>query len=413
MGRNVSEAKPLSICFFSHSAELCGAERSLLELVAELVADYGVSCSVVVPRTGPLVAALESAGAACILSPYSWWCDKPPLPKLRGARRLQSSIAVLQRETLPALENIDPDVIVTQTLVIPWGAMAAAILGKPHVWSVCEYGEQDHGLEFFAPFEQVLQDIINSSTIIYTASNALGRALFPTLGPEKCRTLYRHVSIPDISGMKQPSGCYVCAGATRLAVFGNLQESKGQEDAVLAVAQLVGNDRNVELLLAGQTRDPGYYSRIQSLVKEHQLVERVQIPGFLPDPYPAMHEADIIISCSRREAFGRVVVEAMLMRKPVIYPTVAGVAECMIDGETGYAYQPGDVSGLVARISALMDNPARVRALVDAAHSHAAERFSREAYGGEVYRTSRSLRDQQLAAAMPSAIQSWLGPNRC
>jgi len=43
---------------------------------------------------------------------------------------------------------LDPDVIWSQTMVIPWGAVAAAILGKPHVWYVTEFGERDHQLQF-------------------------------------------------------------------------------------------------------------------------------------------------------------------------------------------------------------------------------------------------------------------------
>ena len=36
-----------------------------------------------------------------------------------------------------------PDLVVTNTVVAPWGAFAAKALGIPHAWFVREYGDLD------------------------------------------------------------------------------------------------------------------------------------------------------------------------------------------------------------------------------------------------------------------------------
>ena len=54
--------RSLSMCIFSHSAELYGAERSLLELTRELIANYRAQCTVILPEDGPLRSRLAEAG---------------------------------------------------------------------------------------------------------------------------------------------------------------------------------------------------------------------------------------------------------------------------------------------------------------------------------------------------------------
>jgi hypothetical protein len=67
--------RPLNACFFSHSSQLAGAERSLLGLIIDLTRDYGVNCSVFLPNGGPLRKKLDEVGAATFIFEYKWWCD--------------------------------------------------------------------------------------------------------------------------------------------------------------------------------------------------------------------------------------------------------------------------------------------------------------------------------------------------
>ena len=99
-----------------------------------------------------------------------------------------------------------------------------------------------------------------------------------------------------------------------------------------------------------------------------------------------MRECDIIVVCSRKEGFGRAAVEGMLLEKPVVYTAVGGMLEAMVDGETGLSYPPEDVDRLVVQIEKLIANPDCGRALAKRARNYAAERFSRDSYGGKVFR---------------------------
>ena len=105
----------------------------------------------------------------------------PVAPK-EARRRLLARFNVLA-EALPRLAAAAPDVILTSTLTIPWGAMAAALLGRPHLWYVTQFGELDHDLHFL-PLPQVLDIVASSSQRVLTVSEIVRRRLFSDLDDE-------------------------------------------------------------------------------------------------------------------------------------------------------------------------------------------------------------------------------------
>ena len=407
----VRKERALSVCLFSHSAGMGGAERSLLELTRELIADHGALCTVVVPGEGALVPELQRVGAACVRADYPWWCDlNSGVPAAEALARMQPGASLMLRELLPMLTVVAPDVCVTQTLVIPWGAVAAALLGKPHVWSVCEYGEKDHGLRFFVPFPTVTKEIGAASNLVYTNSRDLREALFKDLPEQQCRPLYRHVPIPAVPVTPSPTGLFKRPQALRVGVFGTVSESKGQADAVRAVGQLTAEGRDMELLLAGSLIYPDYTRLIEGLMAGGKLTDRVHLAGFLADPYPAMRECDAVLVCSRNEAFGRVAVEAMLLGKPVIYAAAGGPQEYMQPGVTGLPYPPGNDAALAHCLAMLLDQPEQRTLLGEQARRFASARFSRDGFGGEVFRSLLALAQGATPPIqMPAAMQSLVG----
>jgi glycosyltransferase involved in cell wall biosynthesis len=398
----------LSLCLFAHTGDLGGAERSLLELVDELVADHGVICSVVVPFRGPLVETLERVGASCIVSEYAWWCkgEDDQRSDAEMQQRMSSSIVNIIEDVCPTLVQIDPDVIWTQTLTIPWGAVAASLTCKPHVWSICEYGEKDHGLKFVWPFGRVVADIAQSSDLIYANSRGVADYLFQDMLSDRVRVLYRHISISSYHADDVRPSFFRRANAVKLGIFATVAASKGQEDIILATAELVTRGRNAELLIAGGDSGP-YCEHLRVLATQLQIADRVHFCGLLADPYPAMEACDVVVICSRNEAFGRVAVEAMLLCKPVVYPAAGAFMEYMIDGETGLSYPSGDIVALASRLEELIDDPDQRRSLGERAGADAAQRFTRERYGREAYQALVDLRSRVPASrSMPTVLAS-------
>jgi len=147
------------------------------------------------------------------------------------------------------------------------------------------------------------------------------------------------------------------------AVFGRIARWKGQDLLLRAAAQIPG----LEVWIVGAPFFTGddrlYDSELRALASSPGLAGRVAFLGQRDDVPLLMQAADVIVHTSTApEPFGRVVVEGMLSRKPVVASRAGGPAEMIRDGETGWLFPPGDAAALetaLRHVLALPDRGAR------------------------------------------------------
>jgi len=92
---------------------------------------------------------------------------------------------------------------------------------------------------------------------------------------------------------------------------------------------------------------------LKDQVREAGLENEVIFAGFREDIPLAMKSFDVFALTSNYEGFGQVLVEAMSAEVPVIASRVSSIPEIVVDGETGYVFEPGDVVALSERFAAL------------------------------------------------------------
>ena len=125
--------------FVFHSSSLGGAERSTLSIVDRLsAAGHLVHCYLPEQDAG-LGARLEGVGVTVSRYPGRWWAHADPgVDWTQAAEGLEMVLADLR--------DFPAEVVVSITGVVPMGALAARLAGLPHVWSLHEYLDDDHGL---------------------------------------------------------------------------------------------------------------------------------------------------------------------------------------------------------------------------------------------------------------------------
>jgi glycosyltransferase involved in cell wall biosynthesis len=116
----------------------------------------------------------------------------------------------------------------------------------------------------------------------------------------------------------------------------------------------------------------------RGLVARHDWVKSARLRREL---YPA---ADALVMPSRAEGFGFANVEAMSFGLPVITSTVGPAREIVSDGRTGLLVLPGDVDGLRAAMSRLVEDAEAARRLGEAARTAFKARFTRERFRQEL-----------------------------
>jgi glycosyltransferase involved in cell wall biosynthesis len=374
--------KDISVLFFSHSSQLEGSERSMLELTRQLISDHHITCNVVLPNEGPLKSKLEEVGASTIIIDYHWWCDTRPFSNedMNGWLNLglENTLKIKSE-----LSRINPDVVVTNTMVIPWGAMTAYLLGKPHIWFIREFGKLDHNLCFYPEFQTIIKIIQDASNLVVVNSNAVGNALFGKTHSKHIVTIYPPVNVPDIPQKTDKENYYKRKDTLKLIILGTVTESKGQLDAVLAVKELRRRKQDVELVVMGKG-NPSYLQKITQIIEAENLGEYVNILDFKENPFPAVSQADVVLVCSRNEAFGRVVLEAMFLKKPVIGANSGGVPESVSEGFNGYLYEPGKYIQLADKIEYLARHREKIAELGENGYKFARENFTKEKSGDKL-----------------------------
>jgi glycosyltransferase involved in cell wall biosynthesis len=88
-----------------------------------------------------------------------------------------------------------------------------------------------------------------------------------------------------------------------------------------------------------------------------------------------LEQADMLVLPSFAEGVPVVLMEAMASRIPVIASRVAGVSELVEDGTAGFTVPPGDVDTLANRMTQLMADPARARAMGEAGRRVVEDQF--------------------------------------
>ena len=122
---------------------------------------------------------------------------------------------------------------------------------------------------------------------------------------------------------------------------GRLTRWKGQALLIEALAK-IDTDR-LRCLIVGGEQGSGYRRELEGLVAKQGLESVVQFVGDCTDMPAAYMLADVVVSASTDpEAFGRVMVEAQAMGKPVVAAGHGASAELVLPGETGWLFEPDD-----------------------------------------------------------------------
>ena len=94
-----------------------------------------------------------------------------------------------------------------------------------------------------------------------------------------------------------------------------------------------------------------YAASLIRLAERLGVAERLRLVGNCDDMPAAMMLSDVVVHASTRpEAFGRVVIEAQAMERPVIAADLGGPVETVEHGVTGWRVKPGDPAALAGAI---------------------------------------------------------------
>lgn len=350
----------LSVVISSHSSSLGGAELYLYEVVRDLLAvdEKLVLPHVVLPGEGPLYGKLRSLPISTqVITSHGWVTEDGTSTEENDKTDAMNVDALSSFATI--LRDMRPHVVMSNTLVLPWAAIAAKAFGIPHLWAIHEFGDKDHHFRFSEGYESTLRIVGDVSQKVLVTSDAVYDHIEKYIDGKKLGKLKHQIGVPTVS--KKKPKVFSASAQLKLAVVGRIGPTKGQLEAVNALTALREAGYKAELLLLGAVGSQEYLKEITDTVKKYQVGDFVHIVDHVDNPGDYISQVDVYLMCSVNEAFGRVTVEAMLLGKPVVGTNSGGTQYIVNDGKTGYLYKSGDVDDLVAKIRTLADKPSQMQ----------------------------------------------------
>ncbi len=154
------------------------------------------------------------------------------------------------------------------------------------------------------------------------------------------------------------------AGARVVMLPARLTRWKGAEILLDALAGLAAERSDLVCVLVGgdQGRD-GYARALEARAARAGLGDRLRLTGHCEDMAAALMLADVVVNASLKpEPFGRSVIEAQAMGRPVVAFDHGGSAETIRHDTTGLLVPPGDAGALGRAIGQVLDMTEEARA---------------------------------------------------
>lgn len=289
------------------------------------------------------------------------------------------------------LKKIKPDLVHSCNIATLEGVVPAFFAGRPVVIHA------EHGRDSYDPQGE-------NRTYI-----GLRRVLHPFVDTFVCvsRDLYSwlrdRVAVPEskirlivngidthhfIPGPKIPLPCPDCADEASFVIgsVGRLWSIKDPANLVRALALLGREDpsglQRCRLVLVG---DGPERRAVEQLAKELGVFDQVWITGWRDDVAQLLLSFDLFVLPSQAEGTPLTILEAMASGLPVVATRVGGVADLVVEGETGTLVPPQDPVALSQAILCHLHNPQWSRSLGVAGRKRVENNHSLEAMV-EVYR---------------------------
>jgi glycosyltransferase involved in cell wall biosynthesis len=322
-----------------------GAERSAMEIGRALVA--AGHTSIVISAGGRLVERLRAEGSEHIEMPIG----RKSLKTLALVPRLRSALADVKADIVHARSRLPA--------WLGWRAVRGLAAPRPHFITTV------HGLNspgwysgIMARGERVIcvSNLVRDHVLRHYRDTDPARLVLIPRGVDAAEFPYGYQ--PDDEWRARFFAEYPqLDGAPLLTLPARGTRLKGHADAIELLANLHARGVDGRLLLLG-AREAGreaYIAELEALAVQRGVADKIVITAPRADVRDVMAISTLILQLSTQpESFGRTVVEALSLCRPVLGYAHGGVGELLTDLYPAGRVPPGDRARLAERAAELM-----------------------------------------------------------
>lgn len=337
--------RPLTVVQLLPELNAGGVERATLEIGGALTA--AGHRSIVVSGGGRLLDQLATQGSEHIELDIG----RKSLATLRHVWTLRRLFA-----------KVRPDIVHARSRLpawLAWVALRGVRAPRPHFVTTV------HGLNSPGSYSSIM----THGERVICVSNAVRDYIlkhYPRIRPGRLTVIPRGIDTREFPFGYLPDDSWRAdffrefpqlAGGMLLTLPGRGTRLKGHSDAIELLAGLTARGLDCRLLLVG-AREAGreaYVAELEALAARLGVAERVVITAPRSDVREIYAISNLVLQLSNKpEAFGRTVLEALALCRPVIGYAHGGVGELLAELYPEGRVPPGDITRLIERSAELL-----------------------------------------------------------
>jgi glycosyltransferase involved in cell wall biosynthesis len=257
------------------------------------------------------------------------------------------------------------------------GLIAAKIIGLPVVCHVRDSVSWD------TPTAKWLYSLVDH--FITVADWVKEEVLAMGVAPERVQTIWDgrdlrpFVVNEDRDKIRSELG--LTQNEVAVGMFSRLNPWKGHRIFIESMEKVFTERPNCRAFIVGGATASlkSYEKELKDEVARRNLTDRIMFTGQRSDIPRLMKAMDILVHASlEADPYPGVVLEAMLMGRPIIASNQGGPAEALDDGQTGILCRPGDAEALASKTLELANKPDQREEIGKVAKKVAWERYAIE-----------------------------------
>ena len=199
---------------------------------------------------------------------------------------------------------------------------------KKYHWLQIDYSKYDCNEKYPKLFKEVFPKFDKIIAISYSVLNNFKQKY--NIEKIKTEIIYNIIDTQKIIDKSEEQKIKYNKNHLNLIAVGRLHDAKGY-DRLIDVMNQLNQEKKLENVTLRIIGDGPVRDILKNKIKTYNLEDKIIMLGQLNNPFPYVKESDCYILSSRHESFGLVVLEAMILKVPVLATEVASIKEIMED----------------------------------------------------------------------------------
>lgn len=356
-----------------------GAFLCLVDLARELK-ELGICALVILPMYGTGEKLLQENNLDYWFVESEDWTVELDEDIVKKKRKLEKNESAI-KEIEMIIKNYHVRVLHNNTTYTYVGAVAAHNCELPVIWHLREF-LQAQGREFY---DERAKAFINKSDRVLLTSQYVGTCIDYV---DKDLVSFIYDGVDTTNYFLEDKRLFV-EDVLNIIIVGNVIPLKNQMELLEAAALLKERtETNFHISIIG-SGEKKYINVLEDFIEENHLEKNVSFLGRQSDVQKYYRRADVVVVCSKAEAFGRTTIESQLSGCVTIGAKAGATSELIHDMETGLLYELGNSSELADKILWCINNHEAAVKIAKQGQAFASSQYTKRRNAEEIIKIYR------------------------